>query len=671
MKWLLASGFILSTSAASAVSITTPKPNAVIAAAVAKVAVYGACTNDIKVKLYLIDSANLSTTVVSADCKLGKYGASLDASSMAAGKVRVKAAQVVQGVSQIAYQNVVKDGVVVNPSPTPSPAGLVMAAPSRFVKQSAGTVIVNVSNFSEAVTAAASAKPNTIINIPAGTYNDVMIQIVGNGSAGSAPVIIQGAANGKTVLTGKTYIKISGKYLAIRNLNFQKVLSKEYSGSGSIIHALACIFCGIDKIRMDGGPSAVMTGSDDNFRHKWIRIEKDSYGLEVGNSSFVNKWSGGSVVLVERKPDWGGIADGHRIFNNLFSGRRLQVAANDFDTIRLGASTGAHSPETDAAAALLSKGKGSIAGTIVEFNIFENTDLAPDLLKACIASNYKRALCTAEPEIISVKSPQNIIRFNTFRNNYGGLTFRHGFQNLAEGNFFSGKNTPGGISTINRNSYGVRVVGAENVVLNNHMEDLYADHAMLGGISLMAGQVSADNAGYWQVLHAVVAHNFVSNAGPDSLALAAGYGASSADKYRVLPPEDVVFNNNAMFTTGTMVDNQFPNETFLKRFVAKNLYYSATTFGIAGMAGTKLTLTTKEISGRGFSAPSNTQLVGSAGILRSSPSARAGLVKDLASLAGAAPSAIIENLMANVLISSGTVYESYLPLLPKEVGAGF
>jgi hypothetical protein len=678
MKIFLTSVLVVFSATASAVSITTPKPNAVITAATQKaIAVFGACEVGIKVKLYLIDSASKSTTVVSVDCKESKYSGSLDASALAEGNMRVKASQVVGDTSQIAYQSIVKQLTVVVPSPTPSPSptvsppsGKVSAAPSRFAKLAAGTVSIKASTFAAAVTAAASAKGNTIINLPAGTFTDVMITLVGNGISASQPIIVQGAANGKTILAGKTYIKISGKYLALRNLNFQKVTAKEYSGSGTIIQVSSCMYCGLDHIRMDGGPSAVMVGADDSFRHKWVRIEQNSKGLEVGNSSFINKWSGGSVLLVERSAVWGGQADAHRFFNNVFSGRRLQVGANDFDTIRLGASTGAHSPDFAEAAALLEKGKG-IAGTIVEFNVFENTDLAPDLLKICIANNYKRTYCTAEPEIISVKSPQNVIRFNTFRNNYGGLTLRHGFQNIAEGNFFSGKNTPAGINSINQNSYGIRIIGSDNVVVNNHMEDLYLNHEMFGGISMMAGQVAADDSGYWQVLHAVVAFNYISNAGPDSLALAAGYGNTKDAKYRVLAPEDVVFSNNAMFTAGTMVDSQFPTEDYLKRFVVKNLYYSAAAFGVAGMKGTKLVATTKAISGRGFSAPSNSQLIGSSGILRTSTSAKALLVKDLATLAGGSPAKVVEDLMANLTLGSGTVYESYSPLLPSEVGAGF
>jgi|GEM_PF-6579677 hypothetical protein len=650
---------------ALAISITTPKLNAIVTSADQNAfAIYGACENGIKVKLYVIDSESVSTPVTSLDCKDKKYGGKVDVSSLKDGKLRVKAVQVVNGVSQIVYQYAEKSvGEVagVRLSPTPS----------RFASLSSGTAKVSAASMSAAVAAVASASANTIVTLPAGTFSDVDVKFLGNGTSGSKPVIIEGAAGGKTILTGRVRIKLSGKYIQLRNIFFKQVDSYEHSGSAAILTVDLCQYCGIGNIKMDGGPAAKMSGADDLNRHKWIRILATSQNLEVANSSFLNKASGGSEILVERNADWGGVVDGHRIFNNLFSGRLLQGnGANDFDHIRLGASTGAHSPSEEEGAAYLAKAKGG-TGTIVEFNVFENTNLAPAVLAACAALNYRDSVCSAEPELISVKSPQNIIRFNTFRNNYGGLTLRHGFQNIAEGNFFSGKNTPQGITAINKFSYGVRIIGADNVVMNNHMEDLYINHEMMAGISLMAGQVNADNAGYWQVRNAIVAMNYISNSTTTSLALAAGYGNTKADKYRILPPQDVVFSNNAITTSGTMIKNQYTDTSYLKDFVIKNFYYQAAAIGMSGVSGKTLSFTTKAISNRGFSEPTNTELVGSVGVLRSTASLRSTLLKDLASLSGGSPAKVVEDLMLNLLIKSGTVYENFSPRLPSEVGVKF
>lgn len=76
--------------------------------------------------------------------------------------------------------------------------------------------------------------------------------------------------------------------------------------------------------------------------------------------------------------------------------------------------------------------------TIIEYCVFDNTHLA-------------------DSETISVKSMNNIIRYNTFSNNIGGyVSFRNGNNNIAYGNFFL-------------NSSGIRVKQASNIsVYNNY-----------------------------------------------------------------------------------------------------------------------------------------------------------------------------------------------------------
>lgn len=92
--------------------------------------------------------------------------------------------------------------------------------------------------------------------------------------------------------------------------------------------------------------------------------------------------------------------------------------------------------------------------TIVEHNLFEN--------------------CDGDPEIVSVKSCDNIIRHNTFKSSYGSLSLRHGNRNLVEGNFFFGNNKPVGTSATGSSLYtgGIRVYGTDHVIINNYLEGL-------------------------------------------------------------------------------------------------------------------------------------------------------------------------------------------------------
>ena len=64
--------------------------------------------------------------------------------------------------------------------------------------------------------------------------------------------------------------------------------------------------------------------------------------------------------------------------------------------------------------------------TIVEHNLFED--------------------CDGDPEIVSIKSSDNIIRHNTFRGSYGTLSLRHGNRNKLESNYFFGNGKPIGTS---------------------------------------------------------------------------------------------------------------------------------------------------------------------------------------------------------------------------------
>ncbi len=70
-----------------------------------------------------------------------------------------------------------------------------------------------------------------------------------------------------------------------------------------------------------------------------------------------------------------------------------------------------------------------------------------------------------EDEIVSVKSSDNIIRYNTIRNSYGGLVSRHGNRNLFYGNFILGDGKTPGLS-------GFRIYGNDHQIFNNYMEGL-------------------------------------------------------------------------------------------------------------------------------------------------------------------------------------------------------
>ena len=82
--------------------------------------------------------------------------------------------------------------------------------------------------------------------------------------------------------------------------------------------------------------------------------------------------------------------------------------------------------------------------------------------------------CDGDPEIVSVKSSDNIIRHNTFAASYGTLSLRHGNRNIVEGNYFFGKDKAIGTSPAGSTLYtgGIRIYGTDHMIINNYMEGL-------------------------------------------------------------------------------------------------------------------------------------------------------------------------------------------------------
>ncbi len=61
--------------------------------------------------------------------------------------------------------------------------------------------------------------------------------------------------------------------------------------------------------------------------------------------------------------------------------------------------------------------------TVIEYNLFER--------------------CDGDPEIVSIKSSKDTVRYNTFRASQGSLTLRHGNGSVVYGNFFLGEGREG------------------------------------------------------------------------------------------------------------------------------------------------------------------------------------------------------------------------------------
>ncbi|UJR78334.1 polysaccharide lyase 6 family protein [Sandaracinus amylolyticus] len=89
--------------------------------------------------------------------------------------------------------------------------------------------------------------------------------------------------------------------------------------------------------------------------------------------------------------------------------------------------------------------------------------------------------CNGDPrsdgyEVVSVKSSDNVLRYNTLRDNDGSLVLRHGNRSRVEGNFFIG------------NRGGMRFYGDDHVVVNNYFSGTHGSESLESALYIGKGR---------------------------------------------------------------------------------------------------------------------------------------------------------------------------------------
>lgn len=291
-------------------------------------------------------------------------------------------------------------------------------------------------DLSDAVNASANGGEFIIKN---GTYNDFEATIEVLATA-TNPVIIKAETEGGVRLTGESYF-------VIRRSSFVRV-------EGFIFDAKS----EDSLVKLEGSNNIRLTNNvfelETTESIKWIFIggvwndntypfNFPSHNNRIDHNLFRNKNTPGHYITVDGSFDNTGAEEKYfqsqhdRIDHNHFKNNGPR-AVNEQESIRIGWSE-------------MSLSSGY---TVVEHNLFED--------------------CDGDPEIVSVKSSDNIIRHNTFRKSYGTLSLRHGNRNRVEGNYFFGDGKPIGSSPAGSTLYtgGVRIYGTDHVIINNYMEGL-------------------------------------------------------------------------------------------------------------------------------------------------------------------------------------------------------
>jgi len=340
-----------------------------------------------------------------------------------------------------------------------------------------------VSTPAQIVTAMGIARPGDTLTMTNGVWSNALIEFKGIGTS-TAPYMLRVESYGGVVLSGSSYLRISGRNLIVDGLMFKNGSSP----SGDVIE-----FRGTsgesDSCRLTNCAIIDYSPSDSTKDNKWVSM----YGTRnrVDHCYFEGKKNSGTtlVVWLSARPNY------HQIDHNHFAYRPELYGWNGGETIRVGTSDWSMYDSF----------------TIVEYNLFEE--------------------CNGEIETISNKSCGNIYRYNTFLSCQGTLTLRHGNRCTVEGNFFIANHVP--------NSGGIRIIGEDHKVFNNYVCGT-SGSSLKSALTLMNGVPNSPLNRYFQVKRAIVVFNtFVDNTYPLNI-------GGGKDSELSLPPLDCVIANNAV-----------------------------------------------------------------------------------------------------------------------------
>lgn len=260
---------------------------------------------------------------------------------------------------------------------------------------------VRVTTTDALAAAVTQAKPGDRIALANGTYTLKSDIVLNKSGTAENPIVIAAENVGLAEIKGAGTFDIEASYLTVEGFKF--TTSKTLTVPAKYHH-----------IRISRNVFQLQANV-----LNWVSIAGDD--CEVDHNTFQSKKTEG-VFLQIIGPGSADMAKHTHIHHNYFKDHSFK-GSNGGESIRLGLSTRQH---------------GS-AESLVEENLFENAN--------------------GDPEVISVKSSDNVIRHNTIRNSRGTITLRHGAHNTVDGNLLIGSTT------------GIRIFGDDHLVINNVVQD--------------------------------------------------------------------------------------------------------------------------------------------------------------------------------------------------------
>ncbi|WP_410813906.1 chondroitinase-B domain-containing protein [Micromonospora sp. 067-2] len=343
-----------------------------------------------------------------------------------------------------------------------------------------GGTVVNVSTSAQLSTALANAVAGQTIVLADGSYSIGKLN-ARNGTA-TSPITIAAANRGRAVISGGQLEVLTSSYVTFDGLRWTNSNTLKLTSSHHVRLTR-------NHFRLTESTSL-----------KWVLVQgANSHHNRIDHNLFEEKHQLGNFVTIDGSSTQQSQYDliDHNHFRTI--GPR---ATNEMEAIRVGWSA-------------ISQSSGF---TTVEQNLFEN--------------------CDGDPEIVSVKSNDNTVRYNTFRTSQGAMSLRHGNRSQVYGNFFLGGGRSG--------TGGVRVYGQDHKIYDNYFEGLTGT-GYDAALQLDGGDVDTSGAlsSHWRVYRATAVNNtFVNNV--SSIEIGANYNLA--------PVDSVIANNIVVGSQGKLVN---------------------------------------------------------------------------------------------------------------------
>lgn len=281
-----------------------------------------------------------------------------------------------------------------------------------FTKSKPKRILID--NVDEIDNAIALSKPGDSLILKDGVYRDLSVHLNQPG------IEFRAETPGGVTITGNSDIYIEADHVNVSGFKFDKITDDmavvQFSGarySRLSNNAFYDSGNGVKDHIIDLGSSSQYNRVDHN-----LMVGNKSIGIAVGGTRKISS----KRDNIEQLNNWYNRIERNYLKDVPYPGGSV----NGREGIQLGQ--------------LKNSDDAGITGrSIVEYNLLENVDY--------------------DPEVISIKTNENIVRFNTIRGSKnGGLVVRAGDDNLVEGNFiFDAKE-------------GVRINGTNTKVINNYIE---------------------------------------------------------------------------------------------------------------------------------------------------------------------------------------------------------